>query len=139
MDGRAMLADLLLAAHFLFVVFVVGGEAAILAGAWRGWRWVRAPRWRRFHLGSIALVILYGIAPGYCPLTRWEYELRLAAGQNAEAGSFVGRLLQRMLFLDLPEWVFFPLYAAFALLIVATMIWIPPRRGNLTMPPGRRP
>ena len=38
------LADLILIAHFAFVLFVVGGLALIWIGAVAGWRWVRNAR-----------------------------------------------------------------------------------------------
>jgi hypothetical protein len=123
-----LLADLLLVIHALFVAFVVGGEAAVLLGAWRGWAWVCRPLWRWLHLAAIGIVILYGLTLGYCPLTKWEYELRMAAGEGPQAGSFVGRLLQQILFVELPDWAFLPLYIAFGVLVLATLIWIPPRR-----------
>ena len=123
-----LLADLLVALHLAIVLFIVLGELLILAGGWLRWRWVRARRFRFAHLAAIALVVGCGIYPGYCPLTLWEYDLRVAAGQPAEAGSFVGRLIQEILFYEWPGWIFLPLYAAFLLLVIASWIWIRPRR-----------
>ncbi|MCE5228235.1 DUF2784 domain-containing protein [bacterium] len=125
---KALIADLILAVHLCVVIFIVLGEILVLIGWWRKWQWARNPWLRWLHLGAIGLVILFGFVLGYCPLTEWEYEIREAVGQSPEQGSFVGRVLHRVLFLDLPDWVFMPMYVAFALLVAATMWFYPPKR-----------
>jgi uncharacterized protein DUF2784 len=111
----AWLADLILAAHVLFVLFVVGGFALILAGAGR-WHWVRDRAFRVAHLAAIVLVAVESVLGITCPLTRWEDVLR-ATGR--EERSFIGRGLAWVLYYDLPEWVFAAAYCAFA----AAVIW----------------
>ncbi len=136
------LADVVLAVHVAFVAFVVGGFALILAGIARGWAWVRNPAFRWAHLGAIGFVALEALAGIACPLTVWEDLLR--RGTPGEA-SFVGRWLARLLYWDLPPWVFTVTYVAFAA-AVAFVLWRhPPRRprgrdglssgGNMDRPP----
>lgn len=119
-----VLADAILAVHFLFVLFVTGGFALILAGAARRWSWIRARRFRTLHLGAIVLVATESLLGMACPLTVWEDALRRAGPQHA---SFVGRWMARLLYYDLPEWVFAPVYVAFALAVVLAWRLVPPR------------
>lgn len=129
----ALLADIILVVHFSIVAFIVIGELLILVGWWRRWQWVRNPWFRWLHLFAIFAVVMLGFVIGYCPLTEWEYELRESIGQAQEPGSFVGRLIHQILFVELPEWVFQPLYVAFGLLVLATMWFYRPRRFKSAM------
>jgi len=119
----AWLADGILIVHVLFVLFVVGGFALILAGA-RRWRWVRNRAFRIAHLAAILLVAAEALLGVTCPLTYWEDVLR-AAGR--EERSFIGRWLAWLLYYDLPEWAFALAYAAFALAVIWSWSAIPPR------------
>ena len=66
------LADAVLTAHVLLVVFVVGGLLAVLVGNRLGWGWVNHIAFRLGHLATIAVVVMeswFGIT---CPLTGLE-------------------------------------------------------------------
>ncbi|HEY7675238.1 MAG TPA: DUF2784 domain-containing protein [Burkholderiales bacterium] len=117
------LADAILLLHVLFVLFVVGGFALILAGA-RRWSWVRNRTLRALHLAAIAFVSAEALLGLSCPLTRWEDWLRAAGSQDR---SFVGRWLARLLYYDFPEWVFALAYCAFACAVIWAWRVIPPR------------
>ena len=119
-----MLADAVLAVHVLFVLFVVGGFALIVAGA-RHWSWVRNRAFRIAHLAAIVFVAAEGLLGVTCPLTWWEDALR-ATGR--EERSFIGRWLAWLLYYDLPEWVFALAYSVFALAVIGVWFAIPPRR-----------
>ena len=119
----AWLADFVLVAHGLFVLFIVGGFALILVGASR-WSWVRSRAFRIAHLAAIAFVAAEALLGITCPLTRWEDLLR-AAGPSER--SFVGRWVARLLYYDLPEWVFALAYVSFALAVAWAWRAIPPR------------
>lgn len=123
----ALLADIVLAVHFLFVLFVVGGLIAIWAGAALGWSWVRNFRFRVAHLAAVLFVAAESLAGIVCPLTVWEALLRRA---GTEQGSFMQRWVWRLLYYDLPEWVFTLIYALFALLVLATFRLVRPRRSG---------
>lgn len=123
----ALLADLVLAIHFLFVLFVVGGLLAVWVGAALGWGWVRDLRFRIAHLAAILFVAAESLVGIACPLTLWEDFLRQAgAGQ----GSFVQRWVGRLLYYNLPEWMFTVVYVLFALLVLASFLLVRPRRGK---------
>ena len=119
-----MLADAVLVFHVLFVLFVVGGLALILAGA-RRWGWVRNRAFRIAHLAAIVFVAAEALLGVTCPLTYWEDLLR-ASGR--EERSFIGRWLAWLLYYDLPEWVFALAYTVFALAVIGAWFAIPPRR-----------
>ena len=119
-----MLADTVLALHVLFVLFVVGGFALILAGA-RRWGWVRNRVFRIAHLAAIVFVAAEAVLGITCPLTYWEDMLR-AAGR--EERSFIGRWLAWLLYYNLPEWVFAVAYTAFAAVVILAWRAIPPHK-----------
>ncbi len=120
---HTFLADLILVVHFLFVLFVVGGLAAIWLGAWRGFGFARNVWFRLAHLAAILFVAGQALVGAICPLTLWEDALR---GRDTERG-FIARWVQAVLYYDWPPWVFTTLYVGFALLVVATFVWLPPR------------
>jgi polyferredoxin len=123
--NTALLADVILALHVGFVAFVVGGFALILVGIARGWDWVRNPLFRWLHLAAIAGVAAEALAGVACPLTLWEDLLRSGAASET---SFMARVLRRLLYWDLPPWVFTAAYVSFAA-AVAFVLWrYPPRR-----------
>lgn len=124
----ALLADVIVAVHFCYVGFTLGGEAAILLGGLFRWRWVRNLSFRIVHLASVALVAVEALAGGQCPLTIWEHQLRMMAGQRVEGQiSFIARLVRSLIFYDFPAWVFLAAYMGFALLVGFTFILVAPR------------
>lgn len=123
----SLLADALSAVHLGFVSFVSVGEVLILLGIAFRWRWIRNARFRLVHLAAISIVALESVLAIRCPLTVWEHELRTAAGQSVEDISFVGRLIQSLLYYDVPEDVFRAFYIGFAVLVVVTFVIAPPR------------
>jgi hypothetical protein len=121
-------ADAILLIHFAFVLFVVGGLVLIWIGAAIGWQWVRNFWFRVAHLAAIAFVALESLAGMWCPLTVWEDSLRGAASEK----SFVARWVHRLMFFQLPEWVFTVAYVLFAVIVVLTMALIPPQKRRST-------
>ena len=121
---QALLADVILIVHFLFVAFVVGGLALIWIGAAAGWQWVRNFWFRVAHLAAIAFVAGEALVGVWCPLTVWEDALRGVRGEK----SFVARWIHRLMFYDFPGWVFTTAYVSFALVVIATLVWLPPRQ-----------
>jgi len=117
-----LLADLVLVVHVAFVLFVVGGLVAIVAGA-RHWGWVRNRTFRFAHLGAIAFVVAESLLGIACPLTVWEDALR----GGGPPQSFIGRWTARLLYYNFPEWVFVVLYCAFAAAVVWAWRRVPPR------------
>ena len=122
------LADVIAVVHSAWVVFVVLGMVLILVGIVRRWRWVRNFWFRIVHFLMIALVVAESLGGVLCPLTQWEYDLRVKAGQPGRPGSFVGRLVHDTIYFDAPEWMFTVVYCAFGAAVLATLILAPPRR-----------
>ena len=126
-----VLADAVLVLHVGIVIFVGGGLLLILAGNWRGWRWVNAWGFRLAHLAAIAVVVAEAWLGIVCPLTTLEMALRARAGAATYGGSFIEHWLQRLLYYDAPAWVFVLAYSLFAAAVVASWWWFPPaRRGQ---------
>ena len=118
------LADLVLVAHFAFVLFVVGALGAVWIGAAAGWRWVRNYWFRISHLAAICAVAAESIFGITCPLTLWEDALRGTPGRT----SFLAAWVHRVLFYSFPESVFTIAYLSFALAVAITWWRVPPRR-----------
>lgn len=129
LTGKTMplLADAILVVHFLFVLFVVGGLLATWLGAALGWGWVRNPRFRIAHLAAILFVTAGSLIGVACPLTTWENLLRKTSPYES---GFVQHWVGRLLYYDLPEWVFTLAYVLFALLVIATLWLVRPHRSS---------
>ncbi|MEX2120964.1 MAG: DUF2784 domain-containing protein [Pirellulales bacterium] len=123
-----LLADIVVVVHFVYVAFVVVGQLLILGGAALRWKWIRNFWFRVVHLAAILVVAMQAVLGMVCPLTTWENKLRRLAGQTVEEGSFVARWVHSVLFFELPPQFFTMAYLVFALLVLGTLLWIPPRR-----------
>ena len=124
----ALLADLIVVLHLAIVAFVVAGEVLVLVGGPLRWAWVRNPSFRIAHLGVVVFVAVEGAFGVLCPLTTWEHDLRVAAGQPRHQGSFVGRLARDLLYVDVPLDLLNACYVAFGVLVLATLFLVPMRR-----------
>jgi len=126
-DGYRSLADFVLVTHVGFVAFVVVGLLAILVGGVCGWRWIRNPWFRAFHLAAIGLVVAQAWLEAICPLTTLEMYLRDKAGDSTYSGTFIGHWLQELLYYEAPHWVFAICYSLFALAVIASWVKFRPR------------
>lgn len=124
----ALAADLIVVFHLGYVAFVVVGLLVVWLGVLLRWTWVRRPAFRVPHLVCTLIVPIEALNDFECPLTTWERNLRLEAGQRADEISFVGRLVRDLLFFEAPPWVFTACYVAFGLLVLATFFLVPIRR-----------
>jgi hypothetical protein len=123
-----VMADVLLAVHAAFVVFVVSGFVIIWIGYFCGWPFVYDFRFRLAHLLAIGFVLIESLVGMVCPLTSWESQLRLQAGQRQDYdGSFMQHWVGRTLFYDLSEENFTMLYAGFFCFVVLTFWVVKPR------------
>jgi hypothetical protein len=125
----SILADVIVAAHLAYVSYVLVGQVLIVLGWILKWGWVRNLWFRVTHLAMILVVAIESIFQIECPMTTWEYDLRSLAQQEATEGSFIGRLLGDILFYDAPadHPAFLAAYVGFALLVLATFVFVPPR------------
>jgi len=124
----SLLADMIVALHVAYVCFVVLGQFAIWVGALFRCSFVRNFWFRTVHLSMMLIVAIEAAFAIECPMTEWERGLRAAAGEPTSAESFVGRMMQTLLFYDWPRWVFDVLYFGIAAVVLGTFILIPPRR-----------
>ena len=144
MSFPSLLADIIVTVHFCYVGFTFGGEILILLGGLFRWRWVRNLSFRIVHLASVTLVAVEAVAGAQCPLTTWEYQLRIEAGQQVEGQiSFIARLMRSVIFYNFPGWVFLASYIGFAILVGLTFMLVTPQRSPVraggTITESRRP
>ncbi|WP_182868519.1 DUF2784 domain-containing protein [Stieleria mannarensis] len=121
------LADITVAIHFGYVAFVVVGAIATLVGAMRGWRWIRNRWFRGIHLAMILVVVLEAWVGMTCPLTTLEQDFRSAAGEQTYQGDFIANWMHEVMFFDLDPWAFTVGYTLFGALVVANLVFVPPR------------
>ena len=84
----AVAADLLLVLHLGFVCFVMAGGLLVCK-----WRWLVF-----FHLPAVMWAVLLEFRGWICPLTPWEQQLRLAAGQSGYQDGFIEHYLLPVLY-----------------------------------------
>ncbi len=129
-----LLADAVLVLHFSVVMFIVGGFVLIIAGNWRGWRWVNGWWFRVSHLVAIAFVAAQAWLGRLCPLTILESWFRTQAGASSYSNSFIQHWLQRIIFFEAPIWLFALAYTVFGLLVIAVWWYFPPMRNKRRTP-----
>ena len=122
----ALLADLILVTHALYVLFIIGGLVLVLFGAFSGWSWVRNFWFRSTHLAAITGVALLSWLQIICPLTTLETYYRSKAGQATYQETFVAHWLHEILFYEAPVWVFSVVYTLFVLAVIISWIYISP-------------
>lgn len=125
------MADLVLLIHALVVAFIIGGTFYIWFGARLAWPGVRSPLFRYLHLGLMLFVASEALLGLVCPLTVWEDALR---GETSRSG-FLARWLGRLIYYDLPAWLFTTAYVTLAVALIITLVLIPPNPRKR----GRRP
>jgi hypothetical protein len=121
------LADAVLMTHVAFVAFVVVGLFLILIGGICGWKWIRNPWFRAFHLAGIGLVVVQAWLGIVCPLTILEMNLRERAGDETYGGTFIAHWLQRLLYYHASPWVFVVCYTVFGLAVIGSWLKFRPR------------
>jgi hypothetical protein len=122
-----LLADAVLLLHAAVVLFVVVGLVLIVAGNLRGWRWVNSAWLRLAHAAAIGVVVAEAWFGIVCPLTTLEQWLRARAGDAGYGGGFIEHWVQRLIYYDLPGWVFVLGYSLFGLAVLAAWWRWPPR------------
>ena len=125
--NQSLLADLIAVFHLAYVICVVSGLFVILLGGVLRWSFTRNFWFRVIHLAMILFVVFEALSGITCPLTNWEYRLRLAAGQqDATNMSFVARLIHGIIFYDFPPIVFIFGYCVFGAAVLAAWFFVPP-------------
>lgn len=122
-----LLADLVLAAHVLIAAYNVLGLAVVWIGALVRWRFVGNRWFRGTHLAAMGIVVVEALLGLTCPLTAWENQLRVEAGQGGYAESFLSHWAGRFFYFDAPPALFTAAYLAFFGLMVLSA-WLVPVR-----------
>ena len=84
----ALLADLVLVVHSIFILFVVLGGLLVFWRRWLMW----------FHIPAAAYGVLIELLGWICPLTYLENDLRQAAGGSGYAVGFVEHYLVPLIY-----------------------------------------
>jgi hypothetical protein len=109
-----LLGDAVIILHFLWILFILFG---LLIG-------IKYARLIWVHLGGLVFTLILNIGGWFCPLTYLENHLyRLFNPQLAYAGSFIGRYLQKLIYLDVEE----------ANLRIAAVIWVAVNMGGYVL------
>jgi hypothetical protein len=128
----AILADVIVVIHAIFVGFIVVGQLVIVVGWLKQWRWPQNQIFRVLHLAAISYVVLEAWLGITCPLTTLEQYLRELADEETYRMSFIGYWVHYWLFYTAPNWVFTLIYTLFGLLVVVSFVGYPPQfRQNL--------
>ena len=122
-----LLANGVLVVHAGIAAFVVGGLVLTIVGNLTHWHWVNNLWFRAAHLAAIAVVVGESWLGLACPLTTLEMFLRSRAGEASYGGAFVEHWLQQLLYYSASPWLFIAAYTAFAVLVLATWHFFPPR------------
>ncbi|HEY9023514.1 MAG TPA: DUF2784 domain-containing protein, partial [Burkholderiaceae bacterium] len=77
---------------------------------------------------AIAVIVVQSWLGEVCPLTTLESWLRVQAGSAAYDRSFIEHWVQRLLYHELPFWVFVLAYTVFGLLVLGCWWYFPPHR-----------
>ncbi|HEY4366505.1 MAG TPA: DUF2784 domain-containing protein [Steroidobacteraceae bacterium] len=114
----SLLADSVLIAHLLFIVFVMLGGLLVL-------RW---PRVAWLHLPAVAWGIFIEFSGRICPLTPLENELRERGGGSTYSGGFIDHYITALIYPDgLSRTMQFAI-GALVIAINATVYWLALRR-----------
>ena len=114
-----LIADIVLVIHFAFIAFLVGGQALMMIGYHRNLRWVTSRLIRGIHIACTLYVVVQTWAGQWCPLTLLENRFRQSAGQQTYSNSFIQDWMERLIYYDLPHWVFTVSYTVFGALVIA--------------------
>ena len=125
-----ILADIIAVVHLAYVIYVILGFILIVVGIICRWKWIKNLPFRITHLLAIVGVACEALMGLDCPLTVLEFKLRYASHPSVENVSFIGTIVDSLLYYDAPGWLFTIIYAAFALLVIITFIIAPPTRRN---------
>ena len=90
-------ADIVVAFHFVWILFLIGG-----AFVGRRVRWVM---W--MHLAALGYSVLLQIFSWICPLTYLEVWLRSRGGGKTYPGSFIAHYFEKLVYLEISRgWLF---------------------------------
>ena len=104
-------ANLLVMAHFLWIVLLVGGTVFVFYNPWYFY----------WHLTIVTGTLLLNLFLGYCPLTLWEEKARRKIKPDFDHnGSFIATYIEKITGIKISErqmltiigWIKFGVYVA---------------------------
>lgn len=107
-----MLAEVVLAIHFAFILFVVLGAGAVL--------WRQSMMW--LHLPAVAWAALNSVLGWTCPLTPLENWLRARSGGFGYSGGFVSHYVGPIVYPEMMDRDF-AVISAIALLVWTILVY----------------
>jgi len=113
-----LIADIVMVIHFMFIVFLVGGQILMMIGYHRNWKWATSRVLRGIHIACTLYVIVQAWAGQWCPLTLLENRFRQSAGHQTYSSSFIQDWVGRLIYYDLPQWLFAVSYTVFGALVI---------------------
>jgi len=136
MISDRILANFILAIHFVWAAWMVAGFILAVAG----FRWPRLWQWRVFRIthliGLAATATTPFWAKGLCPLTEWEWQLRSdTAYQVPTNESFIIHWMSEVLFLDVSPHMLSIVTGVVALTTLIIFVLRPPWRSYLPQKP----
>jgi hypothetical protein len=117
-----LIAEAVLGVHVMVIGFNVAGLIVIPLGGWLGWRMVRVGWLRLLHLAMLGVVAGQAIAGRACFLTVWQNEL---SGGGAVAEPLIMRLVDGVIYWNLPIWVFAVFYSLVFLYVLGLTVMVP--------------
>jgi hypothetical protein len=126
--ANLLFADIIAIIHLGYVIYVILGFILIVVGIILRWKWIRNLPFRITHLLAIIGVACEALLGVNCPLTVLEFRLRYASNLSEGKVSFIGTIVDSLLYYNAPGWLFTIIYAAFAIIVVITFIIAPPTR-----------
>jgi hypothetical protein len=122
-DGKTMpIAGSIFAVHLAIIGFNVAGLIVIPLGAWLGWRIVRIAWLRLLHLAMLVIVTVQALAGRACILTIWQNDL---TGLSQPTQPMIMRWVERLVYWNLPMWVFAVMYSGVFLYVLALTVLVP--------------
>jgi hypothetical protein len=118
--GSLLLAELVLAVHFLWIVWLILG---LPLGLWLGRKWLRLA-----HAASIGATLGMQLTRIFCPLTIIEEWLR--GGGFSYGGSWLAAWLEGIIYLRVPPEAVMAATAFWVAATALSLILRPPRRGR---------
>jgi hypothetical protein len=122
-----LLADLIVAVHFLWILFMFLGFILTLLGFFNRQffeRWI----FRLSHLIGIAYVSALVAIGKYCPLTVWENSLRAKYDPSLTyPGSFIAHYIEKFVYPDINPFLIQGITAFIAVFTLVVFIIKPPK------------
>jgi hypothetical protein len=123
----SQLANFVLFVHFIYVLGVIVPVFLIPVGWKLDWRWVKSRVVRAIHVGMMGFVLVEVFIGMACPLTVLENALLADSGKPGYEGDFIAHWVSKIMYWEMPPWVFMAGYAVFFTVIVLEWKVFPPR------------